>query len=52
MWGNRVLLKYAQPGAVHAFNLFTVSQNDVKNVIKNLCNNKANLIGSIPAKKL
>ena len=31
------------------FQFVTVSQNDVKNVIKNLCNNKANLIGSIPA---
>ena len=31
------------------FQFVTVSENDVKTVIKNLCNNKANLIGSIPA---
>ena len=31
------------------FQFVTVSQNDVKNVIKNLCNNKENLTGSIPA---
>ena len=31
------------------FQFVTVSENDVKTVIQNLCNNKANLIGSIPA---
>ena len=31
------------------FQFVTVSQNDVKNVIKSLCNNDASLIGIIPA---
>ena len=34
------------------FQFVTVSQNDVKNVIKNLFNNKANLLGGIPGKIL
>ena len=31
------------------FKFVTASQNDVNNIFKNLCNNKTNLLGGIPA---